>query len=111
MDIKTKQKWVKALRSGEYKQGTGQLRNSKAEYCCLGVLCDLVEPNQWHRDANGRGDEADTGMPRSALQQKFGLNKPCSRSSANTIADKLASMNDNGKSFEEIANWIERRKF
>ena len=32
--------WVKALRSGEYKQTRGQLRNED-RYCCLGVACDL----------------------------------------------------------------------
>jgi hypothetical protein len=41
-----KDKWVKALRSGEYKQGTGYLIKSshdgnQCEHCCLGVLCDL----------------------------------------------------------------------
>lgn len=38
-------KWVKALRSGKFKQGTGTLkqynRKGKAEHCCLGVLCEL----------------------------------------------------------------------
>lgn len=34
------QDWVKALRSGEYKQGRESLR-SQDRYCCLGVLCDL----------------------------------------------------------------------
>jgi uncharacterized protein (UPF0128 family) len=37
-DIKTK--WVAALRSGEYEQTEGVLRNGNG-YCCLGVLCDL----------------------------------------------------------------------
>ena len=38
-------KWIKALKSGKYKQGTGFLKhyNSKGEakHCCLGVLCEL----------------------------------------------------------------------
>ena len=34
--------WVKALRSGEYKQTTGQLRKV-GNYCCLGVACDLYD--------------------------------------------------------------------
>lgn len=36
-----KQRWVEALRSGEYKKGKYQLKNSYGEFCCLGVLCDL----------------------------------------------------------------------
>ena len=35
-----KAKWVEALRSGDYKQGTNRLRIGD-EYCCLGVLCDV----------------------------------------------------------------------
>lgn len=41
MNEVVKLKWVNALRSGHYKQGFGQLKNSKDEYCCLGVLCDI----------------------------------------------------------------------
>jgi hypothetical protein len=37
MNPELKKKWVKALRSGEYKQGRGYLAN-KGKYCCLGVL-------------------------------------------------------------------------
>ena len=40
MNPKIKRLWVKALESGEYKQGKGQLRRG-AEFCCLGVLCNL----------------------------------------------------------------------
>jgi hypothetical protein len=38
-------KWVKALRSGKYKQGECYLKqfndNGQAKHCCLGVLCEL----------------------------------------------------------------------
>lgn len=40
MKADIKQKWVAALRSGEYEQTEGVLRNGNG-YCCLGVLCDL----------------------------------------------------------------------
>lgn len=33
--------WVAALRSGEYKQGTGAMC-AYDNYCCLGVLCEVV---------------------------------------------------------------------
>ena len=41
MEKKIAMKWVKALRSNKFKQGTGQLMEeqySKPRYCCLGVL-------------------------------------------------------------------------
>lgn len=41
------QKWIEALRSGNYKQGFGRLlqeqdKNEKT-YCCLGVACDVLK--------------------------------------------------------------------
>lgn len=36
--------WIAALRSGEYKQGTGRLQ-SETGYCCLGVACKVLIPD------------------------------------------------------------------
>lgn len=57
-----KKRWLKALRSGEYKQTTEVLRSTDAAgvpigYCCLGVLADVVRKDkalqlEWTR--NGR---------------------------------------------------------
>lgn len=48
-----KDKWVAALRSGEYNQGVGALKSKVVDdiytYCCLGVLCDLVAKEQPER--------------------------------------------------------------
>lgn len=47
-----KAKWVAALRSGNYKQGAGFLRQGN-NFCCLGVLCDLYAKENgegsWHQ--------------------------------------------------------------
>ena len=127
MDSKTKKEWLKALRSGEYKQGDGALRKEVAchiaeepdteeRFCCLGVLCDLVEPNQWRRLnnewVNGVSSD-DGGMPRKDLLEELGLDRNINRSGRknSTIAEHLAHMNDGGKTFKEIANWIEKRSF
>ena len=40
-----KEKWLEALRSGNYVQGCGQLKSYNNEFCCLGVLCDVVSKN------------------------------------------------------------------
>lgn len=37
-----KQKWVKALRSGRYRQGEAELKANDGTYCCLGVLCNVL---------------------------------------------------------------------
>lgn len=50
MDPALKARWIEALLSGDYKQGKGVLRNNRDEYCCLGVLCDIMSDEvdgQW----------------------------------------------------------------
>lgn len=41
MNPEIKKLWIEALESGDYKHGTGSLRNDANEFCCLGVLCNL----------------------------------------------------------------------
>lgn len=48
MNPDVKAKWVKALRSGKYRQTTGGLHdanedNNGPKMCCLGVLCDVFK--------------------------------------------------------------------
>jgi hypothetical protein len=42
MDKALVEKWVAALRSGEYQQGRGYLRTGEDQYCCLGVGYDVL---------------------------------------------------------------------
>lgn len=41
MKPEIKERWLKALRSGEYEQGESALKTNDDKFCCLGVLCDL----------------------------------------------------------------------
>ena len=41
MDAQTKDKWIKALRSGEYEQGDSFFEKD-GRFCCLGVLCAVL---------------------------------------------------------------------
>lgn len=56
MDASLKREWLEALRSGKYKQGKLCLRDQDNAFCCLGVLCDLVDPDKWFRE-----EDKDTG--------------------------------------------------
>lgn len=38
--------WVKALRSGKYRQTSNQLWDGERKYCCLGVACEVY--NKFH---------------------------------------------------------------
>ncbi|WP_159795740.1 hypothetical protein [Puerhibacterium puerhi] len=41
LDPEAKEKWLKALRSGEYVQAKNKLNDGAGGFCCLGVLCDI----------------------------------------------------------------------
>lgn len=46
MKPELKENWIKALRSGKYTQTSNHLRVNDG-YCCLGVLCDVLDPKKW----------------------------------------------------------------
>lgn len=98
MNAEAKKKWIDALRSGKYAQGTGRLRrevDGKDCFCCLGVCLDVNAPEGWKQIEEGPGwrwrYEAD--VP----HEKYPLN-----------LSPYIRMNDHkGKTFEEIADFVE----
>ena len=98
MDSALKDKWVAALRSGKYTQGTGRLRSPFDNgHCCLGVLADIVDPKGWKAEQIWRGN-----IDVLSLEERrpIGLH--------GRTANALMRMNDDrGWGFIEIADWIE----
>jgi hypothetical protein len=105
MDAKLKADWVMALRSGAYKQAPHVLRDGpdiNPSYCCLGVLCNVMG-STWDGGApvlDGRmlSDQGDELLSNDTLDQT-GLSQ--------SSQSELARMNDDGKPFPEIADYIE----
>jgi hypothetical protein len=92
MDKKLKAKWVKALRSGEWKQTTDRYQRDDS-FCCLGVLACLkagkrLDDYECEKMWRG-GGYLDKAIP-------------------DDKSDKLITMNDSGKSFKVIATYIEK---
>jgi len=106
-------KWVKALRSGEYSQGEGQLVDSRDNFCCLGVLCNLAPTKigTWLEHPYGGWafgtKEAffDSHLPKSVMKWS-GMNSDHGRLPCRLIS--LMNHNDRGMSFSEIADLIEK---
>lgn len=120
--IALRKRWVKALRSGKYKQGRGFLchyeRNAQEpSYCCLGVLMDLVAKRlgyckethpetpivDFRRDHRTFASSAllEDVVVLIDLIDGFGFIERGAR------WPSLAAMNDDGASFDEIADMIE----
>lgn len=109
MNARIKKLWVKALRSGKYKQGIGQLRrdNGEPKFCCLGVLCDIHAKTRqgqtWNED--GSYDDEDSDLPLSVVEwAELDSSDPVLGTKR-----RASQINDAGESFEYIAKLIEKR--
>jgi len=110
MNPQIKQKWVSALRSGEYQQTQRRLHDENG-FCCLGVLCDLYikenqlewEPSSYYNNAYMFQDMA-TVLPLSVMEW-VGVEEV--NPYVNGGPFTLAELNDNGTTFNVIANLIE----
>lgn len=110
-----KDQWLVALRSGEYQQARGELcaldeAGDVNGYCCLGVLAKSVfeidnmplNEGSWLEDI---GLERVFGPADAGYGFLYGVKRP---ESWTNIQRALAALNDNGKSFTEIADFIEK---
>lgn len=101
MHKELKTKWLNALRSGNYKQTTGVLIRDGISFCCIGVLCDVVEHVEVFDDYVFSGitnTELEIDLDRGTLFA-IGLTRE--------EAERLMCMNDEGSSFQDIADYIE----
>ena len=116
-------KWVKALRSGEYDQGTGCLaqedESGNHQFCCLGVLCNIMQEETGElkignyqsglTNAYVYSYDDEVGVLENKVMEWSGIkdNNGAFKYKNNHSVD-LASLNDKGKTFEEIADIIEK---
>jgi hypothetical protein len=116
----TAQKWIDALRSGDYKQGYGTLRQVEEDgsycHCAAGVLADIIDPDGWAGSpSNGEYDYAQTlqvsDLPLVYWRGKlFGVSKATSQEHDIDfdILNKAMMMNDDEKfDFNRIADYLE----
>lgn len=130
MNAEVKKTWIAALRSKKYTQGRCNLRTIDDTFCCLGVLCELaVEQNvippatppiSWLRGGkNYEYEECDGYLPTSVLNwiqvEEGNVNTEHNNSmivpglkERDKLSDvTLTLLNDNGFSFDQIADIIE----
>ena len=111
MNKRIKKLWIKALRSGEYKQARGCLR-TKSDHCCLGVLTDIyrkaTHEGRWRNLGTGMafvvGDETEEVMLADTVVKWAALKETNPR-----LGQHRASvLNDSGKDFNYIADKIDK---
>ena len=102
-----KKKWVAALRSGKFRQANEVLFDGVARaHCCLGVLARV----QGAKSSGGllRIGDKDVRHNSRAFGEQDYLAKPFACGVTLPVQKKLALMNDAPKSFDEIADYIEK---
>jgi hypothetical protein len=111
VNAEIKARWVAALRSGEYDQGTGQLRGY-GRFCCWGVLCDLARSEgigTWNSDGFDTAGGVFFSWPPDSVCKWAGVDVMKVMNPV-PIADNLLPLskhNDTGRTFAEIADAIE----
>ncbi len=101
--------WIRALRSGDFKQARGTLQSS-AGHCCLGVACELFIPEA--NQSRGYDDFLKGGMPDDQMHAPDWL-RNINNDLSRTAGAGLTSLNDNGLSgfdhltFDEIADVLQ----
>lgn len=116
---KNREKWIAALRSGKYKQGKGCLFDGE-NHCCLAVASEVYAEDT----GNGKfvledggyyfveGNSCSKNYLIASVMDYFGLSTMRGDFKTNVETEyvyykNLSSINDNGKTFEEIADVIE----
>lgn len=117
---------VAALRSGKYAQTTGRLKDIDGGYCCLGVACDISKVGKWASEnetiAGTYYLDCDTDLPLK-VREYFGFHSASGLIANLTedieiideddedniiVGDNLIDLNDNGATFNQIADIIEK---
>jgi hypothetical protein len=114
MNQKFKQFWLENLRNGKFNQGNDNLcsvsDSGKKSHCCLGVLGEIIAEKQIkdHKKRinielkplrNIYSFNGATGLLPTSISEMVTINL--------TIQDLLASLNDRGATFKQIADVIE----
>jgi len=92
--------WITALKSDEYKQTRGTLKDEKG-YCCLGVLCDLYlkeKDTLWEDLVSLRAKY----LPKE-VREWSGVQSSAGKISDDKAVKCLSYENDSGLTFVEIS--------
>lgn len=126
------EQWLDALRSGDYEQGNGAMREQRSSeqprYCCLGVADEVCFGATWQEKFVDHAYQDDMGSAGSLPDERrdaLGLDEDATEedldkyyklrglrdhySDPPSREQLLIWLNDDGISFDQIAEFIEER--
>lgn len=116
VDPDLKKKWLTHLKSGMYEKGRNSLLDNR-QYCCLGVLCEVIGFEKKPKFFNERVFNFFSGMESDSSYLPIYINGVGNRGvfqgfkiDTDRYADisSLAELNDNTESFKEVIEVIEK---
>lgn len=129
LKTEAKERWLADLRSGKFVQGKEalclELPELGCSYCCLGVYArgrdvPLMDEEDVEIDTSVQdsrvmlfnGYQAETMLPDDwfsddFIDMKADMEEQPKEDRVHELQSKLATMNDNGSTFLEIADWVE----
>ena len=119
LPVEFKEQWLAALRSGNYNQTSGYMKRDDA-FCCLGVAYNILhkekEDNGWIKPpvSFGRGNVFYTSVGKAYLPGEGDYPSDVWEALVQDVfpmtswLTHLSNMNDSGKTFDEIADLIEK---
>jgi hypothetical protein len=121
MNPELKKQWTDALRSGKYKQIRLRLHAENSQeygdgFCCLGVLCEIDDriTKVGRREYDGLHEYLFNGLGNGNSKLPAVSQLPDAYAIEIGLCGTdhwghLTIMNDSGKTFEEIADYIDER--
>lgn len=109
-------RWLDALRSGEYNQTKGCLKNDYG-FCCLGVGADVMATSEWRKTVNDGGEYSFRKMGETGILDHDDFDRLVPLRIQDRLSEKfhiyisqddLATLNDeHGFTFPMIADVVE----
>ena len=110
-----RERLIKALRSGNYKQAKGRLKKYNLGFCVLGVACDVSKLGKWKDSKYNLNSNTVVGYSYSLgdeVRDFYGFRTDMGNFTFYTqfkyIHTSLAKLNDNLTPFNKIADIIEQ---
>lgn len=101
MDPTLKHRWLMALTSGRYQRGAEVMRRNDL-WCPLGVLCDIVAPEDWEMKNVDYSHRNSVCFPDESVIRLLSYNYQ----QANDFAEEVALLNDNNCTYEKVIYFI-----
>ncbi len=105
-------KWLEALKSGKYQHGRGLLckinSKGKMEYCCLGVLCEIMGVEKTMDDHFIQYELHNASLP-PGIAKQVGLRSEHGDIANPSIHGDLTKVNDNSRyGFQPVIDIMEK---